>query len=92
MRKQIKGENSMNTVLGLVIIAEVIVMSLIIVGLFHEDKLIAFEDKLIAVLRARHIAKKRAKAKAYLRKTSSGKAPARSLRLIKGGKYSEDVA
>lgn len=82
----------MNTLLGIIIIAEVIVMSLIIVGLFHEDALIAFEDKLIAAFRARYIAKKRAKAKAYLRRTSPAKAPAGNFRVIHGGKCSEDVA
>ena len=59
----------MHTTIVLLIIAQVIVMGAILIGIYHEKKLIAFEDRVFAALKARHVKNKRARAKAYLRST-----------------------
>ena len=63
----------MHTTIGLIIIAEVLVMAAILVCIYHENALIALEDRVFALLKARRVANKRARAKAYLKKTAPAK-------------------
>ena len=63
----------MHTTIGLIIIAEVLVMAAILVCIYHENALIAFEDRVFSLLKARLVAKKRARARAYLQKTAPAK-------------------
>ena len=59
---------------GLIIIAEVIVIALLLVGFYHEDRFVALENRIFRAVRARHVRRKRSKAQAYLEKKGPAKA------------------
>lgn len=46
-----KADNTMNTSVAMIILAEVALFLFLVYGFLHEDKFIAFEDKAIAVIR-----------------------------------------
>lgn len=59
---------------GLILIAEVIVIALLLVGFYHEDRFVALEKRIFRAVRARHVRRKRSKAQAYLEKKGPAKA------------------
>lgn len=78
-----EGEIIMEIGYGLVLIGEVIVMALLLVGFYHEDRFVAFENKICRAVRARHIRRKRAKAKKYLEEKGPAKADRAKAYLVK---------
>ncbi len=59
---------------GLFIISQVIVYALLLVAFMHEDRFVAFENRVCRAVKAKHIRRKRARAKAYLAKKGPRKA------------------
>ena len=58
----------MNTGLAFIILGEVALFLFIVYGLLHEDRFIAFEDKMIEAMRHNREVKRRARETARLRK------------------------
>lgn len=68
---------------GLVLVGEVIVMALLLVGFYHEDRFVAFENKICRAVKAAHVRRKRAKAKKYLEEKGPAKADRAKAYLVK---------